>query len=73
MSVIQVDIYISADEYVRSYAGTAKDVITRAHDGRNVRFPANILRPFVTHDGIKGRFHIYFTPDNKFERIEKVA
>ena len=73
MSIIQVDIYISADEYVRTYAGTARDVVTQASDGRTVRFPANILRPFVTREGIRGRFHIYFTRDNKFERIEKVG
>lgn len=73
MSVIVVELHISAEEYLRMYAGSARDVITYAVDGRRVRFPANILRPFVTRSGVRGRFRISFTPDNRFEGIERLG
>lgn len=54
------------------YEGVVKDVVARSQDGRRVRFPANILRPFVTHAGIAGRFQIEFDGDNRFKTIEKI-
>lgn len=72
MSVIQVDLRISAEEYQQLYAGAVRDVLAYAHDGRRVRFPARILQPFVTHSGIEGRFLIHFSADNKFQKIERL-
>ena len=66
---IVVELAIAADEYVRMYAGTARDVLASATDGRRVRFPASILRPFVGHDGIHGRFEIIYGTDGRFRRI----
>ena len=37
-----------------------------------VHFPANILRRFVTRGGIRGRFLIQFTDDNRFHSIERL-
>jgi hypothetical protein len=72
MATLQVNLRITAEEYLKSYAGSVKDVVATAMDGRRVRFPAKILRPFVTHEGIQGSFLIHFTSDNRFERIEKL-
>ncbi|MFT6508330.1 MAG: hypothetical protein ACJAUK_002445 [Colwellia polaris] len=41
--------------------------------GKTVRFSANHLRPFITSLGIRGRFRMLLTPENKFIRIEQVA
>jgi len=65
-------VHIPAEEYQRLYAGAARDVSARTIDGRNIRFPANILRPFVTHSGIAGTFAIYFSDENRFVKIERV-
>ena len=48
---IDVGLCISADEYLRLYKGQARDVVTTAHDGRTVRFPARILQRYVTREG----------------------
>jgi len=69
---IIVSLLISADEYQRLYQGTVKDVVTNAQDGRRVRFPARILRPFVSHEGIRGHFMIRFSEDNKFHSITRL-
>ncbi|MDH5218423.1 MAG: DUF2835 domain-containing protein [Gammaproteobacteria bacterium] len=66
-------IRIPYDEFLRVYDGSAKYVVTRCHDGRRIRFPANILRPFLTHSGIQGEFVIVYDENNKFQRIEKVS
>ena len=72
MRSIIVQLRIGADEFQRLYTGTIKDVVSRSQDGLRVRFPANILRPYVTHDGVSGRFHIHFDDDNRFQGIEKI-
>ncbi len=72
MRSIVVQLSISADEFQRLYEGTVKEVIARSIDGRRVRFPANILRPFVTRVGILGTFHIQFSDENRFQSIEKI-
>ncbi|MEC8444153.1 MAG: DUF2835 domain-containing protein [Pseudomonadota bacterium] len=70
---IVLDLNISADEYLRYYRGSARTVLATSVDGRNVRFPANVLQHAVTHDGVQGRFAIVFNDDGKFERIERLA
>lgn len=72
-SQVIVDIHISTDEYQKSYAGVARDVLCFARDGRKVRFPAHILRGFVTHHGISGSFVIRFGKDNKFQGIDRLV
>lgn len=72
MKQIVVDLYISEDEYLRVYSGQARSVLAYSIDGRRVRFPANILQPFVTHAGIRGRFRIRFNSQGQFEKIEKL-
>jgi hypothetical protein len=72
VQALVVNLVISPDEYQRLYAGTAKNVSAVAVDGRRVHFPANILRRFVTREGIRGRFMIRFTDDNRFHSIERL-
>lgn len=67
-----VDIKISAEEYLKSYSGLARTVATRSRDGRRIRFPAGILRPFVTRNGIEGSFVITFDEEKKFQDIHKL-
>ncbi len=73
MTEITVNIKISAAEYLAHYKGTVTDVMARAEDGRIIRFPSNILKPFVTHDGICGSFVISFDINNHFIGINAIA
>ena len=72
MSQVIVSLSISADEYVKLYQGTARSVYTETLEGRSIRFPANILQPFITREGIRGTFAIYFDRDNRFKKIEAI-
>jgi len=68
---IEVVLTISADDFVALYQGVVRDVVAIATDGRRVRFPARILQPYVTHQGIQGRFVIQFDADNRFAGIAR--
>lgn len=72
MNVVFVNLVITPEEYQRWYKGSAQDVLAYTVDGRSVRFPATILRSFVTREGIRGRFKIVFDAQNRFQSIEKI-
>ena len=67
-----VDLAISAQEYLKLYRGLAADVYARARDGKRVRFPARVLQPFVTRDGVVGSFCIYFDQNRKFQSVDRL-
>ncbi|MGN0921781.1 MAG: DUF2835 domain-containing protein [Cellvibrio sp.] len=72
MQSINVRIDISPEEYQRAYLGV-KTVSAIADDGRRIQFPANILRAYVLHSGVRGYFRIHFDEQHKFSHIEKLA
>ncbi|MFT5083846.1 MAG: hypothetical protein ACI9Y1_001897 [Lentisphaeria bacterium] len=69
---IIIDLRISSQEFVKLYEGLARDVNAIARDGRRIRFPAQILRPFVTREGIVGSFQLTFDFEMKFQYIDKI-
>ena len=73
MPQLRINLNISRDEYLKWYSATAQHVITTALDGRKVRFPANVLQPFVTYSGVRGLFEIEFTESGKFRSIQRLG
>ncbi len=47
---------LSSQQYVAYYAGQARSIQALSTNGRRVRFPASILRPYVRPDGVHGLF-----------------
>lgn len=72
MRSVYVRLNIPADEFQLLYQGVAKSVNARSLDGRRINFPANILRPFVSHAGVVGTFAIHFSEENRFLSLEKI-
>lgn len=66
-------VSVSAEEYMSYYSGHIKYVIVHDSYGRRVQLPANVFRPFVTHNGIHGRFKVTVGADHKLQQIERVA
>jgi hypothetical protein len=66
-----IDLAISQDALLHAYRGDARNVQAHARDGRSVRFPASILRPFVSHAGVHGTFRIVFDDAGKFQSVER--
>ena len=73
MKSARFTLEITADVYLAYYAGQARSISVVADDGRRIEFPAEHLRSFVTHDGIKGWFEIIFDEQNRFQSIKQLG
>lgn len=64
---------IPADEFRRLYEGSANTVVSRDQvSGKTERFPANVLRQFVTGGCVFDRFEISVGTDNRLQDIRKL-
>lgn len=68
-----LNLFLSADEYMRFYQGAARNVVATATSGQRVQFPANLLRPFVTRDGVSGLFVLEVDENNKVAGFHKAG
>lgn len=73
MQEIRFRLSLTAAEFLAFYQGAAREVVAQALDGRMVRFPAAVLRPFVAHDGVRGVFALRFDEHNKFKEMVRVG
>jgi len=67
------NLQISQDQYLRYYQGSAGAVQVYSECGQRLRFPAARLRPFLTHNGIQGRFQITVSAENRFLELKKLS
>ncbi len=72
MSKLIISLNIPKSEYLKWYSGAATSVIAKTDQGLRINFPANILKPFITHAGVNGSFAIEFDDNNRFVNIEKI-
>ena len=70
---VRFHLKLSAEKYRQYYAGNVQAVQVVSHDGRRIRFPANVLQPYLTHDGIEGEFIICFDDSYRLVSIEKIS
>ena len=70
---VRFALNISQDVLLSYYEGTAKSVVVKSLDGRSIQFPANILRQFVTAEGVQGLFEMEFDEHNKFVGMQRVV
>ena len=73
MQRVTVQLNISSERFQAYYQGTVESVVTTASDGRTVKFPARVLRTFLTYQGIKGTFEITFDSNLKFQAIRRTG
>ncbi|MDX2495838.1 MAG: DUF2835 family protein [Desulfuromusa sp.] len=59
-------LQISQQQYLQYYQGTASAVQVISECGKRLHFPAVRLRPFLTHNGIHGRFCLTIDDNNRF-------
>ena len=71
MKNYEFHLSISADQYLAYYRGTAKQVIASCPDGLTIQFPAVLLKPFVTIEGLRGAFVLSCGDDNKGAELKR--
>jgi len=64
---------LSPEGYLHYYRGRARAVIVEAEDGRRVQLPANALRPYVTREGVHGRFELTLDEHNKLIALTRLS
>lgn len=72
MREYQFELAISADDILAYYQGAAKTVVTEDITGLRIQIPAQSLRPFVTREGVHGRFCVRVDQNNKLLDIRRV-
>jgi len=71
MQTVTVRLKISPERFQAYYQGAVEYVVAQSIDGRTIQFPARVLRPFVSHQGIQGTFEITFDASLKFQSIRR--
>ena len=69
---LRFELHLSGERLLAYYRGRVQSVLVRAHDGRTVRLPIQVLRPFITREGIFGTFEITLSPKGKLLDIRLV-
>ena len=73
MQQIRFRLNISAEQLLEYYRGSVSQVSVVAADGRRVRFPANVLRPFISEGGVRGEFILQYDDNNRFSGIRRIG
>lgn len=73
MQKVMVRLNISPERFQSYYQGIVESVVATTSDGRTVQFPARVLRPFLSYQGVQGTFEITFDAMLKFQTIRRVA
>ncbi len=73
MQTVIVRLAISAERFQAYYRGVVEDLVAQATDGRFIQFPARVLRPFFSYQGIHGTFEITFDANMKFHSIRRTG
>ncbi len=71
MPEVRFTLHITAAELLRYYRGETGLVEVTAHDGRRIRFSAINLRPFVTLEGVHGRFVLRYDENQRLVSLER--
>ena len=64
-----IDISLSKEQVLLHYRGQVGAVRAYSRSGECVQFPINILRPYITDNGVHGVFEIQYDKQHKFTGI----
>ena len=67
------NLSIGPEEYLKYYSGQVKWVLATSSQGLKVRFPANLLSPHITHNGINGQFILKYLTSGKAISLNKTV
>ncbi len=73
MRRFEFSVRVSADEFVKVYQGAVSHLVVRAATGERVQIPAARFRPFVTPEGVTGRFVLICDEHNKCLELQRTG
>ena len=72
MKECRIHLSIPRKECLRYYQGQVTKISARTVGGQVIQSPANIIKQFVTTEGLYGEFRIVYGDDHKLVRIDRV-
>lgn len=70
--IYRFSLRLSNEQYLKFYRSQARYVHVTTHEGLSIKFPAEHLRAYVTHDGISGEFELESTEEGKFVALRRI-
>lgn len=70
---VRFNLSVPSETFLRVYQGVTKSITVRADNGQVIQFPAQHLKPFLTHAGIHGVFEMTFSAEHKFMSIKQLG
>lgn len=71
MPSVEFDLNIDPQEMQRLYQGVTQ-AVAETDSGRRIQFPAMNLRPFITVNGVNGRFKLTYDDQGKLLSLSKL-
>ncbi len=65
-------LQLSRDQFLDYYKGSSKGLLVVAECGRRISFPPLRLIPFVTENGVSGRFLLKVDSNNRFVSLQRI-
>lgn len=73
MPSYEMRIDLDAEQWRQFYEGRVAQVQVTDVQGRRLRFPAEHLRRFTSHDGVHGRFLLTTDEAHRFQKLERLG
>jgi hypothetical protein len=70
---IKFSIALPGQELKRYYEGSARLIVVKDYTGKTIQFSVDLLRDFVTREGVYGEFSMRVDSNNKFIELKKLT
>jgi hypothetical protein len=72
MPISIFNIYLTEKETLSFYSARNNRVKVTAENGQTLSLPWGVFQPYVTKNGISGRFAVYFDAHGKFKELRRL-
>mgnify|MGYP002214497991 FL=1 len=69
MPISIFNIYLTEKETLSFYSARNNRVKVTAENGQTLSLPWGVFKPYVTKNGMNGRFVVYFDANGKFKEL----
>jgi len=72
MPISIFNIYLTEQETLSFYSAQKNRVKVMAENRQTLSLPWEVFKPYVTKNGISGRFAVYFDAHGKFQELRRL-
>jgi len=72
MPISIFNVYLNERETLSFYSARNNRVKVTAENGQTLSLPWEVFKPYVTKNGINGRFAVYFDVHGKFKELRRL-